>query len=317
MPVPGERDAVRVAEAVLGGRVDWAQRFPTGLAHYVYEVRMADGRALVARLSRPDLKRLYDGSRHWDRLPRPLGVPLPTILYADGGGAFGFPVVLMERLPGRDLGDVYGDLSRDQKAALARRVVAIQAAVGTLPRAAGYGYALAYDGPALRGGWTEVLVDHLGRSRTRLAATRVLDDRLVDRVGALIAAHDSYFSRVEPVPFLDDLTTKNVIVDGGALSGVVDVDMICRGDPLRTPALTYVALVSLGYAPDYVEFWLDELALTGEQRTAFAIYVVLDCIGLLSEQGQRFNRDRAVAFDRARVDRLLELVERQLGELGG
>ena len=41
---------------------------------------------------------------------------------------------------------------------------------------------------------------------------------------------------VPPLPFLDDLTTKNVLVDGGRLSGVVDVDVVCFGDPLATPA---------------------------------------------------------------------------------
>lgn len=309
-PNPSASDAAGVVEAVTGARVVETARFPTGLAHYVYEVRTDDGRVIVARLTRLDLKRLYDGSRYWDRLLRPRGVPLPAVLFADDGARFGFPVVVIERLPGRDLGEVYGDLSADQKGALARWIVAIQAAVSELPRASGFGYALSHADPELRPRWTDVLADHMARCRTRLAASDLVDSSLVDRVAGLIGGHDAYFARVEPIAFLDDLTTKNVIVDGGTLSGVVDVDMVCFSDQLRTPALTYVALTSLGYETDYVAYWLGELCLSAGQRTAFEIYVAMDCVGLLSEQGQRFNQDRTITFDKPRADRMLSLLHR-------
>jgi len=37
---------------------------------------------------------------------------------------------------------------------------------------------------------------------------------------------------VPAICFLDDLTTKNVIVQDGVLQGVVDFDHVCYGDPL-------------------------------------------------------------------------------------
>jgi len=309
-PIPSEPDAARVVEAVLGVGVTEARRFPAGLAHYVFDVRTEDGRVLVARLTRPDLRRRYDGSLYWHRRLRPLGVPLPELLFADDGARFGFPVLLLERLPGSDLGEVYGGLSDEQKRALAARIVGIQAAVATLPRARGFGYALAHDDPSLHPSWPDVLGAELARSRRRLTAAGLLDPSLVDGVEALVAAHDGYLARVEPTAFLDDLTTKNVIVADGRLSGIVDVDVVCFGDALLTPALTRVALASLGRDAAYVEHWLGLLSLTPDRRRAFEIYVALFCVGLLSEIGHRFNRAEPVAADEARVGRLLDLLRR-------
>ena len=39
----------------------------------------------------------------------------------------------------------------------------------------------------------------------------------------------SYFATVRPVPFPDDMTTKNVYVHEGAFTGIEDVDYVCHG----------------------------------------------------------------------------------------
>ena len=305
---PSERDAARVVARALGATAVEVRRFPTGLAHHVFDVRTGDGRLVVVRLTRPDLRRLHDGCLHWHRALRPLGVPLPELLFSDDGAAFRFPVVVLERLPGRDLSDVYAGLSADERQALAGRIVAIQATVGALPRARGYGYATTRDDVTLRPTWITVLADELARSRRRLAAAGRIDPAIIDGVEGLVGSHAGYFARVEPVPFLDDLTTKNVIVHDGRLSGIVDVDMVCYGDPLRTPALTRVALASLGHDSDYVDHWLRLLAPSPEQARAFSIYTAMYCVDLLSEIGHRFNQAEPVAIDRARLDRLLDLL---------
>lgn len=50
----------------------------------------------------------------------------------------------------------------------------------------------------------------------------------------IVMNFDSYTSEVKPTPFLDDTTTKNVIINDGKLSGIVDVDYVNFGDHLLT-----------------------------------------------------------------------------------
>src|SRR5262249_24774575 len=156
----------------------------------------------------------------------------------------GFPVMVLERLPGRDLALDYAGLTADQKRALAAALVAIQRRVGTLPPASGFGFDTSYTDAGLQTSWLDVVLAELERSRQRIAAAGVVDVRHVERVSGRVEAYALYLRAVEPHPFLDDLTTKNVLIHQGRLSGVVDTDCVCFGDPLFTVALTWMALLS-------------------------------------------------------------------------
>jgi hypothetical protein len=138
---------------------------------------------------------------------------------------------------------------------------------------------------------------------------RQLHARVVD----LVSSSRRCFDDVPPVPFLDDLTTKNVIVDGGRLAGVVDVDVVCFGDPLYTPALTKVSLVAADLPTDYVDAWLSALAPDRPARTAFDVYCAVFCLDLISEVGATFNRDAPTVEERERTERLLRLASRLVG----
>ena len=56
---------------------------------------------------------------------------------------------------------------------------------------------------------------------------------------------------------MDDTTTKNVIVTAeGQFSGIVDVDVLCFGDPRFVVALTAVALLVQSMPLDYPATWV-------------------------------------------------------------
>ena len=123
----------------------------------------------------------------------------------------------------------------------------------------------------------------------------------------LAADHRARLEAVPPLPFLDDLTTKNVLVDGGRLSGVVDVDVVCFGDPLATLALTRASLAATGSSSDYVEAWLDALAPDDRRRRDFDLLTAVFCLDIASEHGVVFNRDEPSVVDHHRGERLLAL----------
>lgn len=289
------------------GDVASLARFPTGLCHYVYDVALADGSGLVVRVASPDNRHLLRGAVAWSARLRPLGVPLPDLLAHDVDGPL--PYLVLERLPGADLGLVHATLSPEQRGALAAEVVGVQRAVGTLGVEAGYGYSHDPLRPPPRPSWTEVVLDNLRRSGGRLSGAPRRVRELHEAVTRRVAGEDR-LAAVPAVPFLDDLTTKNVLVHEGRLSGVVDVDVVCFGDPLSTPALTKVALVAAGAPTDYVDAWLELLAPDRAGVRAFDLYCAVFCLDLLGEAGTTFNRDEPVVLDGGRADRLLAFAAR-------
>jgi len=105
-------------------------------------------------------------------------------------------------------------------------------------------------------------------------------------------AFDRYFEQVRPTAFLDDATTKNVLVYQRRFSGIVDVDEVCFGDSRLTLGLTQASLLFAGFSTDYVDYWLELTGGGDEARAVVDFYSALFCVRFLSEQGQAFNKER-------------------------
>jgi Ser/Thr protein kinase RdoA (MazF antagonist) len=310
---PTAEFAAAVVRRSLGTPVQTISRFPTGLAHYVFDVLTVDGRRVVVRLARSGQEGTFASAMYWHQRLVPRGVPLPALLAVDVKPSRGsFPFMLMDRLPGRDLGEEYLSLSVSHKRRLAEQLAHIQQCVSELPPGPGFGYARSYDDPSLHASWADVLHDSLERSRMSIQAVKVVPARHVDRVAQKVAAYAAYFAAIQPTAFLDDTTTKNVLVHHGELSGIVDVDVVCFGDPLFTLALTKMALLKRRYTTDYISFWSDALRLTAEQRTILSLYTAIFCVDFLGELGQRFNQDVPTAVDDREIDHLVSVLDRLL-----
>ena len=284
---PTEADALDIAAQFWGRPARDARRFETGLGHWVYDVHGHAGDNIVVRVGAAAQQEDFDGAVHWSTTLRALGVPLPALL--DYGQCNGLPYTVLERLPGDDLGAKYPSLSTAQKRAVAAEVRRVQGLVGRLPEAPGYGYARLPEGPYLPC-WADVVDQSIARSRARIEAAGLVDPRNVQVVEQHALRLASYFSTVRPVPFLDDTTTKNVLVKAGVFTGIVDVDWVCFGDPLLTIALTRTGLLSLGFDLIYTDHWCELLEPTAEQRAVVHFYTALFCLDFLSELGQSFNR---------------------------
>ncbi len=297
VPAPSREDAMRIVRESLGLGVSAISRFPTGLSHYVYDVTTNDGRRIVVRMARADTRHALAGGVFWHERLRAVGVPLPALLYNTLGHDGAFPVMILERLPGHDLGLAYPHLTPAQKRTLAHEIAAIQARVATLPPAHGFGFARSYDDPTLHASWLDVVLAELERSRQRIVSVGAVDFSCVDRVSERVDSLAPHLRAVEPRAFLDDTTTKNVLVHDGALSGIVDTDYVCFGDPLFTVALTRMALLAHRHDTDYIDYWCECLRLTLPQRHALDTYTAVFCVGFLGEIGQQFNQDDTPNID--------------------
>jgi aminoglycoside phosphotransferase len=303
----------RIVSDKLSEKVISAERFSTGYQHFVFDVQTERGTNAVVRISKPEHRHLAESALFWNETLRPKGVPLPEILAADLTAEF--PFLILERLAGKDLWLVYRELSKSEKKALAHEMVRLQAIAAGLPKAKSFGYLETYESESGCPTWFDVLLKYLERSRGRIRKNGYFGTEIVDRVENKARNYMDYFARIEPVAFFDDITTKNVIVNDGKLSGIVDVDWMCFGDNLETIALTNTALLSEDCETDYIEFWCEASKLDAVQRKVLNLYSAMTCVDFLSEIGQTFNKDTPIYFDEKKVKRLFEILDNLLAKV--
>ncbi|MGE3684706.1 MAG: phosphotransferase family protein [Bdellovibrionales bacterium] len=288
--IPNELNASRVVESVTGHKVVSIRRFTTGNHHFVYDVLLTGGRNVVVRLTTPSERESMRGALVWNERLVNLGLPLPKIYYSDIDSPF--PFLVMERFPGRDLGFEIGQMSEQQLRSLAKSLMKFQKTVGGLPTAGRFGYAI--DPESARAeSWMDALTSSIRRSRERIEAVGFVDIGCLKKFEELFSGCQEELRKVKATPFLHDITTKNVIVADGELSGIVDVDSLCYGDPLFQVGLTRMALLSDGSDTRYIDFLLKEFGAYSEDL--LRLYTVVCGVGFLSELGQRFNGNTIAA----------------------
>jgi len=217
--------------------------------------------------------------------------------------------VVLEQLPGSDLCQIYQTLTSPEKLEIVSEVVRIREKVSVLPEAHGFGFAYSYsESPGYRS-WRAAVLGILDRAQQRMSHSGHPGAAYVARARQALGRYETYFAGVRPVPFLDDTTTKNVLVDRGRFTGVVDVDQLCFGDPLLTLGLTKMALRTNANDVDYVEHWMNLLGLDKQLRQVVDAYTLLFCVDFMSELGQRFNKEDRPEIDVQKFTRLESVFE--------
>lgn len=296
---PDSELAARLVFAAIGQQPVAVTRFTTGFQHFVFEAAFSDRAPVAVRISRPADLHLAVGASRLSQQLRPLGVPLPAVIAEHL--AVPQPYQILERLPGTDLGQVIDTLSPSQLMGVASAVAKAQAIVAGTRSAGRYGYA-ADPAAAPHARWSHILRNSIARSRSRIAQAGLFDLGSVNAAEAALDRLEVEADAQKAVPYLHDTTTKNVIVaSNGTVSGIVDVDDLCFGDPRAVIALTLAALTAFGGPQSYAEGWL---AVAGFPDDAlFRLYVALCLLDFMSEQGLAFNGNQAPsrAEDRQRL----------------
>ncbi|WP_322030106.1 aminoglycoside phosphotransferase family protein [Paraburkholderia sp. J76] len=314
------------SQAIAGWAVPlWAQRAlgapPLALerqwllsqsGNEVYRACMPDGSSRVLRISPHARAFVHTGANL--AVLRELGLPVQTVL-AEGATPTGAAFIVLDWLPGRDLYYALPELSGAQAARIAATVTDFQRRVGAreTPAQGGFGWVSSFGARRHRARWTDIFGEPAPRDvhvemRDRPGATPL--DHCRGRLGLLRASLEDYFATLAPVCFLHDLTIKNVLVQDGELSGLIDFDSVCYGDPLMVPGVTLAHLeadvgeAGRAYGEALMQCWRPQ----GAQMRATAFYASLWATGFLSIAHD--------AGDAERVRALVPVVERflSLGE---
>jgi hypothetical protein len=228
----------------------------------------------------------------------PLGIPLAEFIKTDLDDQYSpFPALLMMRLPGDDLINVYSDLTDADKKSLAIEMVKIQALCNKLPEGTNFGILDSYESVSTEKSWFEFLLKRLELYIEHIAKTAVFNPHMGTQALNILKDMEESFRLIRPIPFLWDASERNVMVHNGKISGIVDVDELCFGDPLLVIALTSTCLKLEGYDSIYTDYWAEALHLDKPARIRLDFYKLFYTIAFMRKHSMETANSKKVMFD--------------------
>lgn len=131
----------------------------------------------------------------------------------------------------------------------------------------------------------------------------------VERLWGQVEQLEEYFASIKPIAYLDDISTKNLLIHNGRISGIIDIDWIGIGDKLTYVALTNMALLNSEYDTNYVQYILEEMQISDIEKKAFLFYTLIFCVDFMGERGMQF-MDKTVEVNKQIIDRLNSIYDR-------
>ena len=293
---------------VFDEKITWIQRFKTWLCHYVYDILLNSWKKAVFRISSAENKNLIEWSVYWYKYLNELWIEIPKILFSDTTcEKYELPFTISERLDWDDIWNVVDRLSDENLNEIAKKIANIQNKISTLKPWKGFWEATSYEDNSLENTWLEYIYEKIGRAEKNIIKFNIFDVSYVNKVKELIENNINYLENVEPKPFFDDITSKNIIINNWKFNWVVDFDSITFWDKLFWLWLTNMAFISLDN-DIYIKYLIKHLNCTKDDEKIINIYTLIFCINFMSEIGEKFNKDEAV-IDENKVERYKEIYE--------
>lgn len=264
------REAVRV------------RRIPLGRSHFVFTVELASGECVIARITRGDRAECFAGFAYWRRQLAQVGVPVPRVLSMDlTGTVLPWPVMFLEQAPGDDLCNVYADLTAAEKHGVADDLLDIHHRVSGLPPGPGFGGIAHYQDLRCHPRWSDVMweyftgaFDHLTPAQRQRPAVAEIRRTLRELCPEL--------DRVRPLPYLIDATHQNVLVEGGRVTAIVDLDEVGFGDALYPLGSARTGLLARGPEAHCIEQVAAPLCTDPTRRRIFDLYSAIAALKTLA-----------------------------------
>ena len=258
------------------------KRCSVGIGNQVYIVE-CDNVKYILRCSTDD--NAYSDTIHWLTKLSSLDIPVPKVLHYGKMG--GYSYLILNYIEGKDIGLVYPNLSKSEKKMIAKDVMEIQRKVSLLQ----------LEHIDTTWSWYDFLDDMLMRADLRITQNGYFENSRVKQLRNQINLLDDYFSKIRPTAYLDDISTKNLLIHDGKISGIIDIDWMGVGDSLTFIALTYVALMNMDYDTDYVDYLLEEKGCSNSERKVFLFYCLMYCVDFMGERGMQFGDKKVDVSD--------------------
>ena len=120
---------------------------------------------------------------------------------------------------------------------------------------------------------------------------------MADQVFCIAQYMEENFRKVKSKPFLWDASERNVLVEKGKISGIVDVDEICFGDPLLVIALTSTCLELDSFDTLYTDYWEKGLELNKLAKARLDFYKLFYAVAFMSKHSTYTTNNKKIMFD--------------------
>lgn len=287
-------------------------RMTTGICNEVYKVTLKD-KEVIVRLS-PENKFLMGSYINIPRFKK-LGIHVPTILAEDYSKMFvPYSYQIQTIIEGQDLGEVIETLTDPHLKELAKEVASIFKKVRTLPASEKFGVVWGGENE-FSDTWTERMRLWIEESKERGRKTGVMDEALFALAESLYSEYEGYFDSVKPVTYYGDICSKNLMIEKGVFSGLVDLDGLTQGDPLESVGRIKTSWHGTRHGELYTKTVMDELGLNEEQRKMVIVYALLNRIAWACENGIQFNQNTKPTVDLEKDKRSKEMIRALYQEL--
>lgn len=265
-------EAITIFENDIKKDVIQIERCSVGIANYVFIVTTA-AEKFVLRCSKEE--DAYRDTVSWLNKLAVCEIPIPVVRSKGKHGNDSY--LILSYIPGEDIGNVYDKLNDGEKKQIAREVVEIQRKVSRLDIRVDAGWT-----------WNSFIDEMLDRAEDRIGENHYFDINKIQIIKKLRQEIQEYLDQVRPIPYLDDISTKNLLICEGKLSGIIDIDWMGLGDMLTFVALTKVALLNMDLDIKYIDYLLDEIHPNPTEYKAFVFYCLIFCVDFMGERGMQF-----------------------------
>lgn len=285
-------EAIMIFESSMKKRVVQIERCSVGIANYVFAVSTGAEKFILRCSKEEDA---YKAAVYWLSKLSVCEIPVPIVLSKGTYGDYSY--LILSYIPGDDIGNVYHKLNDSEKKQIAREVVEIQRKVS--------GIDISVDEEWT---WNSFIDELLNRADERMKRKHYFDIEKIHIIKNMQQEIKGYLDAVRPTPYLDDISTKNLLIYEGAVSGVIDIDWIGLGDILTFVALTKVALLNMNLDTRYIDHLLDEIYPSKIEYKAFVFYCLLYCVDFMGERGMQF-LDKKIPVNESIIKRLNDIFD--------
>lgn len=269
-------------------------RFTAGICNEVFAVTLST-QEVVVRMNLDDSQ--MRGSDTYIPVFKAQGISVPTILFSDyTKSVVPYYYQIITRLPGKNIDDVIADLNHNQLSTIALEIANIFKKLAPLPTNGQFGFVYG-DNSELYSSWTDVMNHMVNTICERGIKTGTLNTEWCQRAKALVKENTTYFDNVLSRFYYDDLSSKNIQIDNGKFSGIVDLDGVAYGDYLETIGRIYASWYGTEYGTFYSEKVMEACGITTKQRYIVVLYALLNRLQWLTENGIQFNQNTSTVVD--------------------
>lgn len=291
------KEAILLFEMITKKSVVQIERCSIGIANYVFIVSTAIEK-FILRCSKDE--QAYKDTVYWLNKLSVCEIPIPIVL--SEGKYKDYSYLILSYIPGDDIGKVYYKLNDSEKKQIAREVVEIQRKVSKVDISTDSEWT-----------WNSVVDETLDRAEERIERKHYFDVNKIHIIKNLQQEIQEYLDQVRPTPYLDDISTKNLLVYEGKVSGIIDIDWMGFGDILTFVAMTRVALLNMDLDTRYIDHLLDEMQPNTMEHKAFVFYCLMFCVDFMGERGMQF-LDKTIPVNESIIRRLNNIFDMLMEE---